>query len=386
MSRPKTVTRSAMDDPELQDLFNQMVGASDPDPSIVVPKYEAIINDAKTIIKIFNVTWIATTFVPSDIIIDFNKSFSELRDFIETGSAQLAELTLTKNDGILSGESVKDLNKNPAVWQAKLAGLDHGYDLKKLGEIYKSLKESSIIDKIIVAVRDLRSCVESSKARHKQTIHDIEDKEKLRDAFIQSHDDDYLQIMPSIFAMDFKQMWMHPSINYDLKKRIVHSLHLILKRGNNIVRNIMSPDIDVERFSEILITNINKVRKHIPRCDKAFNKIKQSVQLLKGNFNGYYKDFVVSKNPGIIIENFVLDVAEDSKADAETTRQFRQIINFYQKKMQGQVKDPKIQKIFDLVGENLNILEQKTGKSYGGKSKPETDKKQNDKSESDQDE
>jgi hypothetical protein len=78
----------------------------------------------------------------------------------------------------------------------------------------------------------------------------------------------------------------------------------------------------------------------------------------------------VSKNPGIIIENFVLDVADDSKADAETTRQFRQIINFYKDKMSGQVKDPKIQKIFDLVGENLNILEQKTGKSYNN-GKPE---------------
>lgn len=322
-------------------------------------------------------TWIDTTIIAADILQDFNKSFNELKEFIQTGTVQLDELTLAKNNGILTGDGVKDINQNPERWKAKLAGLDHGYDLKQLGETYKSLKDSSVIDRIIVAVRDLRKCVEESKTRHKQQIHDIEDKEKLRDAFIQHHDDDFLQIMPSIFAMDFKQLWIHPSMTYDLKKRIVHSLHLILKRGNDIVYNIMSPDIDVERFSEILISNIDKVRKHIPRCDKAFNKIKQSVQLLKSNFNGYYKDFVVSKNPGIIIENFVLDVAEGSKADAETTRQFRQIINFYQKKMQGQVKDPKIQKIFDLVGENLNILEQKTGKSYGGKAKPETDKKDN---------
>lgn len=372
MSKTKTITRKAMDDPELHDLFNQMVGASDPDPSIVIPKYENILNDAKTIVKIFKVTWVDTTIIPADILQDFNKSFNELKEFIQTGTAQLEELTLAKNNGILSGEGVKDINQNPDLWRAKLAGLDHGYDLKKLGETYKLLKDSSVIDRIIVAVRDLRKIVEESKTRHKQQIHDIEDKEKLRDAFIQHHDDDFLQIMPSIFAMDFKQLWMHPSMSYDLKKRIVHSMHLIQKRGNNIVHNIMSPDIDVGRFSEILINNIDKVRKHIPRCDKAFGKIKQSVHLLKNNFNGYYKDFVVSKNPGIIIENFVLDVADDSKADAETTRQFREIINFYQKKMQGQVKDPKIQKIFDLVGENLNILEKKTGKSYGGKAVPES--------------
>jgi len=53
--------------------------------------------------------------------------------------------------------------------------------------------------------------------------------------------------------------------------------------------------------------------------------------------------------------------------------------------MQGQVKDPKIQKIFDMVGENLNILEQKTGKSYGGKTKSETDKKEDESNSSDED-
>lgn len=369
MSKTKTVTRSAMDDPELQELFNQMVGASDPDPKIVAPKYESILEDAKIILKIFKVTWIDTPYVSKDILTDFNKSFDDLRLLIQDGEKQLQELTLAKNDGILSGDSVKDINKNPNSLQAKLAGLDHGYDLKKLGEAYKALKESAIIDKIIVAVRDLRKCVEESRVRNKRQIHDIEDKEKLRDEFIAKCDGDFLQIMPTMFALDFKQLWLHPSCVYDLKKRVVHSLHLILKRGNNIVHNIMSPDIDVERFSEILISNIDKVRKHIPRCDKAFNKIKQSVQLLKNNFNGYYKDFVVSKNPGIIIENFVMDVADGSKADTETTYQFRKIINFYKEKMRGRVNDPKIQKIFDLVGQNLDVLEKKTGTSYGSKTR-----------------
>ena len=97
------------------------------------------------------------------------------------------------------------------------------------------------------------------------------------------------------------------------------------------------------------------------------------MQLLKNNFSGYYKDFVVSKNPGIIIENFVMDVADDSKADTETTYQFRKIINFYKEKMRGRVNDPKIQKIFDLVGQNLDVLEKKTGTSYGSKTRDKQD-------------
>ena len=224
MSKTKTVTRRAMDDPELQELFNQMVGASDPDPKIVAPKYEAILEDSKVILKIFKVTWIDTQFVSKDILADFNKSFDELRHFISDGEKQLQEITLTKNDGILSGDGVKDINKNPDSLQAKLAGLDHGYDLKKLGEAYKALKESAIIDKIIVAVRDLRKCVEESRVRNKRQIHDIEDKEKLRDEFILRCDGDFLQIMPSIFGLDFKQLWIHPSCVYDLKALSIHCI------------------------------------------------------------------------------------------------------------------------------------------------------------------
>jgi hypothetical protein len=374
MSKTKTISRKAMDDPELQDLFNQMVGASDPDPRIVAPKYEAILADVKAIINIFKTTWLNTVHIPQTIRDEFNKPFGEMQAFVDESTTAITELTLEKNNGILAGDGLKDINSNPEKLQAKLMGLDHGYDLKKLGESYKALKESSVVDNIIVAVRDLRKCVEESKTRLKQQIHDIEDKEKLKDGFIKLFDGDFLVIMPSVFNLDFKQLWLHPALDYNLRKRIVYSLHLILKRGNNIVHNIMSPDIDIERFSEVLVNNIDKVRKHIPRCDRAFEKIKKSVHLLKNNFGGYYKDFVVSKNPGIIIENFVLDVADDSSADAETTRQFRQIISFYQEKMRGQVKDPKIQKIFDLVGENLNILEKKTGKSYGN-SKKRDDKK-----------
>lgn len=365
----KQINKKAMDDPELQDLFNQMVGASDPDPSIVAPKYEAILSDCKAIVSIFDATFANTDAIPGTIKNEFNKAFSEIKQFVTDAFEEFQTLTLAKNNGIVAGAQVLDINKDPKQLEKKLLSLDYGYDAKELGEVYKKLKESTALDKIIVAVRDLRTVVEEDKKYHKKTVHDIEDKTKLSDGFISKYDSDSLQLVPSISKLDFKMMWMHEDIDYNLKKRIVFALHLILKRGTNIVQNIMSPDIDVEKFSSILVDNIDKVRKHVPRCDKAFNKIKQSVQMLKNNFSGYYKDFVISKNPGIIVENFVLDVAEGSKADPETTRQFRRIVQFYQEKMRGQVKDPKIQKIFDLVGENLNILERKTGVTYDKKDK-----------------
>ncbi len=64
------------------------------------------------------------------------------------------------------------------------------------------------------------------------------------------------------------------------------------------------------------------------------------------------------------MESFVVDVATASKADGETTRQFNQIIAFYRQKMQGQKKDPQVDKIFELLGANMNELENKTGQKY----------------------
>jgi len=364
MSRTKTVARKTMDDPELQNMFNQMVGASDPDPRIVAPKYEDIMSDAKAIVGIFKKTFIESAKIPTELKKDFNVGFQKIQAFVTSAETSLASMTLEKKS-MLAGKDTVPINSDPEKLMQYLQGLSHGYNNKELGETYKTLKESNTIDQIVVAARDLRKHLESEKKRHKKEIHDLEDKNKLSEKFVTNCGNDFLELIPSITTLDFHQLFMHELCDYPAKQLIVYAMHLFLHRAMNIVQKIMSPDIDVSAFSEKLVGSIDEIRKVLPRCDKAFNKIKKSVSMLKDNFGGYYKDFVVSKNPGIIVENFVLDVAEDSKADRETTAQFKRIVNFYRKKMQGRVKDPKIQKIFDMVGQNLEVLEQKTGRKYG---------------------
>lgn len=365
MSRAKVITKKTMDDPELQELFNQMVGTSEPNPEIIAPKYDAIMDDAKAIIRILDAVFVHAPEgeqLPNTIMQDFKGALDGLTEFVSTAEKELKELTIERSSGIMYGQEIKDLNKDPKRFIDTLKHVQYGYDPKLLGETYKKLKEAKVLDRIIIAVRDLRKIVEEDKLRLKKANHDIELKDKLSDSFIREYDGDFLQIIPSISVLDFKQMWIHNDFKYNHRKRIIFALHLLLARGTKIVRSVMSPDIDVELFSEKLIENIDKIRKLLPRCDKAFNKIKQSVHLLKNNFSGYYKDFVVSKNPGIIIENFISDVSQTSTADIETTRQFRKIVEFYRSKM-GSVTDPKVRKIFDLVGENLSVLEQKSSNS-----------------------
>ena len=62
-----------------------------------------------------------------------------------------------------------------------------------------------------------------------------------------------------------------------------------------------------------------------------------------------------------MIENFVVDVSKSQSADMELTRQFRKIISFYSKASGGEIKDPKIKKLLDMLQENYSALETETG-------------------------
>lgn len=356
----KVIARKTLDNPDLQKMFNQMVGATDPDPVVVAPKYEKILEDCKVILSAIKRIWIDRSRIPPAIIKDFPLAFSSIDDFHELGMQQLEKYTLVKKQ-MLSGKDLEKLNSNPELMMEYLQSLSHGYNNAELGEAYKSLKSSTLIDAIILSTRDLQKLLTEDAKEFKRVAHCLASREKLSDAFISESDEMYMQLIPSMTLMDFKQVWMHSDCNYEVRQRFVYALFIILHRGHAIVEHIMSPDIDVDKFSELLVSSIKQLKAHIPRCDKAFNKIQQSVELLKTNFSGYYADFITSKNPSVIVENFVFDVANTSSGDAELTRQFREIVKFYKKQMANQAHDPQIKQLFDLVDENINVLARKTG-------------------------
>ncbi len=109
--------------------------------------------------------------------------------------------------------------------------------------------------------------------------------------------------------------------------------------------------------------NIDKIQKHpdLNRCGKAFSQIKKSVKLLKDNFNGYYREFVGSKNSTIMMEHFILDVSKSTNSDPVLMSQFKKIIMFYRKiARDGQANNPKAKMFFDKVDESLKNLEKQT--------------------------
>ena len=130
-----------------------------------------------------------------------------------------------------------------------------------------------------------------------------------------------------------------------------------------LYNEIISPDINIEEFVDIIIVNIGefKNRPGLNRCKKAFKKIEDSVKMLKDNFSSYYRDFVTTKNSTIIMEHFIIDVSKSSASvDPELTREFRTIIGYYRKAAENTKMNPQVQSLFDRINESFKQLERNT--------------------------
>lgn len=383
-SKIKTkVGEQTIKDKKLMEMFNQMVGAGDPDPNIVVPKYDKLLELSNSIIAML------TKFCNSPFAEifhkDFSYSFEEIREFISNSSQELKSLTLEESkNGLFTGQELQQINSDPEKLAAFLANVNSKYNLNELKEAYPSLKQCFTLQNFVIIAKNLKQVLFLEKEQSKSDTHDLENVKNLRMGFIKNSPGDQLHIF-DFSSLDIKQISYNENLfDKDQQHYLLYFLHILYKKTINIVELITSPDIDIDQFSEVLVSSISKLRQQLPKCGKAFNKIENSVNMLKGNFSGYYKDFVSSGNPGIIIENFVTDVSNDQKADAQTTMQFRTIINFYKQRMKSQVADPNLKRMLKMATDNLAVLEddggdEKTrGKSNGkssGKSKEKIDEK-----------
>jgi hypothetical protein len=122
--------------------------------------------------------------------------------------------------------------------------------------------------------------------------------------------------------------------------------------------------VDIDKFTELLLSSIQELKKHpdLHRCNAAFKRIEQSVELLKGKFSDYYRESLASRNPDSLVTSFIVDVSNQGGADARLTREFRQIIQYMHKISQksGKSKDPQVQKIFAMLNSNFSLMEKHT--------------------------
>ena len=322
--KTKTVGADPADMHMLNNMFDQMTGVSHADTEVLQPKYVAI---RAKLIKVCKVLTLLTTFK------EFSSSFSEMRSGIQDIEKYVNSL---KEKFKLESTPEEDAAKNT---------IEIKEDLNKA---YTNLKESVEMKQLIISVGNL--------GKYKKYLAT---KETLADEFIKREPG--LTLKPFAFSVfDFKILWASDNITETVKKFMLNILHHFYTVGYEIYDLNTSPNIDISKFSEVLIKNLSMLKKQIPRCNHAFDIIADSVSMLENNFKGYYKSSVEAENPSLIIESFIVDVSMKQKASPELTRQFKKIIMFMKKKTESN-NDPRVKKLFSLLNSQFSMMEKETG-------------------------
>lgn len=237
----------------------------------------------------------------------FSKSniLKELPDIKSNATAYL-ELLSDSMETIFTYKSDKIehiLNKFPMVTQEDCSEIDSFLDF------YISYKENVVENTI------LKTC--SNLSPH---AHFLESKSA---EFIENAESEFYPIED--LNINFKLLYLDPCANKLDKKLIILVLHKMYCIGKDMYNIMCKPDVDPEIFVRAVESSMAELSKKVSRCDEAFAKILSSTHILRDNFEIYYKDFVETKNDGIIIEKFMADVSKSVMNNPNLARQFKQI-------------------------------------------------------------
>jgi hypothetical protein len=352
-------------DVNINGMFEEMMGVKDADPAIIAPKFVKLRNTLKHICKIF-MQFSSFTPLRNDFP-ECKKGLDEIKDFVEK----------VKESTYITDEPGKtDSDKDTA--DSKLTDNDEKYyslDKKTINELYKKLKDNEYVKRLIIMCNKLE--------KYKKNFGDDVKKVAPKENFV-NQEPGLTFIIFDFSSLDLKLLWANSKITSMVKKYVISILANLRKYSYELYNIITSPDVDVDEFSQILLSSISELKKQpdLHRCSAAFSRIEQSVGLLKEKFPDYYRESVASQNPDALITSFIVDVSNQGGANARLTREFRHIIQYMHKvsNQSGKNKDPAVQKIFSMLNKNFSLMEKQTGVDDSDKSDGQFDGKSDGKS------
>lgn len=348
------VVKSTLENKDVIDMFQGVLGTSGEGSatlSIAHPKYVRIMEQSERFIKTISM------FSLSRIITLFPDAQQGLAIYLSALKSQHAEsfkapdldLYVKKRSELeVTMDTPKDYTDVPPAIAVEFQ------------KVFNKIKTCNIINMILVTCKNL--------VRHKKHIMH---SEQLKGEFILRIAGNKLCPLPDLPEVNFRTMYIDDRLTPQDKNFLLLILNKLYTVSHDVYEAVSAPDIDVKEFVKVIMSSIGEIKKQIPRCEQAFQKIIDSVGLLQNNFDGYYKDFVASNNPTIIMENFVIDVSKSTNASPKVTAQFRQIIGYYRKIASQQASNPKLQSLFKQVDKNFQELEKNT--KEGSDSESESD-------------
>jgi hypothetical protein len=330
--------KQALNDSNIIETFQDMIGGGPPSVGslmIMVPKYEDMKRHSRRFIATLNTLANSVNLrekisVELDTLVPY---IANLNDMMETSfnAPDMAPYYKGKGPGI--EELIMDYSSTPDDV------------LANFGEEYRKTKESDIVRSI------LNTCGNLTKYKHY-----IGDKDKLTNTFLRTPGSSLRPI--DNCSINFKACFN--MIDENERTYLLMVMNKLYTVSHDLYEVVTSPDVNVDEFVHILVDNIDSLKKSIPRCNEAFDKIRDSIGMLKSNFNGYYRDFAASGNPSIIMENFVLDVSKTAGSDLRIVAQFRDIISHYKKISGSHSSNPKIQSLMKHIDISFKTLEERS--------------------------
>jgi hypothetical protein len=317
-------------DEGISEMFNQMLGAGAVNMTIAYPKYLRIKGMCQQLVNLFRMLS-DSPFMRK--FSEFKPQKDELDAFVTKSNATIAELF--------------SIDFSHYEWNLNLIE----DELKEsFSAQYDKIKKSDFINGFVIMCDRL--------VVYKNHFRDLN---KLNHKFITCMAGATYQPFP-FSSLNLKYIFCLPNVGENTIKFFMTVLNKAYEFSHALWKETVSPDVDVEQFTEVIMANIGEIQKQskLARCDKAFQKIKDSVHLLKNNFSDYYRDFVTTKDSTVLMQNFIIDVSKKTDSDPQTTRQFRQIINYYRELAQSQIQNPKVKMLFDKVNESFQQLEKGT--------------------------
>jgi hypothetical protein len=311
---------------DINELFEEMLGAKDSEIRIIRPKFVRIRN------KMIRIYKTLVQFATFKVLLD---NFPELEEPMK----QILEFAAKMKESVFFDTEEEKEEKYTS------------FDKMKMNSVYRKLKENEYVRRMILLCSKL-----------KQYKDCIGDKEALKDNFI-GKEPGLSLIIFNFSLLDLKTLWAKKQLTKPAKQYILHVLHILWRETHELYQCVTSPDIDIDDFIEVIMKAINKLKTQpgLSRCTNAIRRLEKSVDLLKEKFSDYYRQSVASNNPNVILESFIVDVSNQGDADASLTREFRIIITHMHKVSveTGRNKDPQVQKLFGLLNKNFEMMEGK---------------------------
>lgn len=311
---------------DLTGMFEEMLGLKDAKQRIIVPKYVLVRNTLRDIYKVL--LQFCNMILPN--YQEFSADIDAIKDFAE----ELKASTELKYD--------TPENEEPYYLLSNA----------KINNLYKELKSNNYVKSVIVLCSTLK--------RHSSAFADTKN---MKENFINQEPGLSFRMF-DFSPLDFKKMWAMNNTTSMIKKYVLTVFSVLYKHSTTIYKTVTSADVDLDEFSEAMIDALKSIKKTpaLSRCKSAFTRIEQSLDLLKVNFDGYYRQSIAAENPSMIITNFIVDVSNQGNADASLAREFRLIIKYLKEtgNKTGKIQNPGIKKVFAMLNKQFSMMEKKT--------------------------